>query len=69
MFLRRAQADDTNSVVIAAFGEDHHIQAGIDLPQGDEADFSIIELVIFTLERRLLSALRKPLARPRRTAR
>jgi hypothetical protein len=51
MFLRRAQADDTNSVIIRTFGEDHHIKAGINQPDGDEADFAVIEPVVFAFER------------------
>lgn len=54
MFLRRAQANDTNSVVIRACGKDHHKKAGIDQPDGDEADFSIVEPVILALQRRVL---------------
>lgn len=51
MFLRRAQANDTNSVIIRAFRENHHIKAYINQPDGDETDFSIIEPVILALER------------------
>jgi hypothetical protein len=38
MFFRRAQADDTNRVVIRAFREDHHIKTVINQPNGDEAN-------------------------------
>lgn len=51
MFLRRAQADDTNSVVIGAFGKDHYIEIGTDQPDSDEADFSVIEPVVLALQR------------------
>ena len=50
MFFRWAEADDTNSVIIRTFGEDHHIKAGINQPDGDEADFAIIEPIVFAFE-------------------
>ena len=51
MFFRRAQADNTNSVIVRAFGENHHVKAGINQPDGDKADFAIIEPVVFAFER------------------
>lgn len=53
MFLRRAQADDPHTVIIGAFGENHYMKAGVDLADGDETDFAVIEPVIFAFKRRL----------------
>jgi hypothetical protein len=50
MFLRQAQANNSNSVVIGALREDHHIKADFDQPDGNDANFSIIEPLIFALE-------------------
>ena len=60
MFFCRAQADDTNCVVIRAFREDHYIKASINQPDGDKAEFSIIEPVIFALKRSVpIKAIRR----------
>ena len=53
MFFRRAETDDAKSVVIGALREHHHIKACIDQTDSDEADFAIIEPVIFALKRRV----------------
>jgi hypothetical protein len=53
MFLRQAQADDPDGVVVGAFGEDHHVKAGIDLADADKANFAIVETIVIALERRV----------------
>jgi hypothetical protein len=51
MFLCRAQADHANSVIIRTFCKGDHKKPHIDQPNGDEADFAVIEPIIFALKR------------------
>jgi hypothetical protein len=49
----RSQADNTHTIVIRTFSEDHHIKGDVDLSDSDEANFPVIEPVIFALKRRI----------------
>jgi hypothetical protein len=53
MFFCGAKADNAHSIVIRAFSEYNYIKAGVDLSDGHEADFPIIEPIIFALKRRI----------------
>ena len=50
MLFRTAQADDPHRVVIGALRENHHMEAAVDLPDGDETDLAIIETVVLAFE-------------------
>lgn len=51
MLFRRAQADDAHRIVVRTFGKDHHVKAGVDQPDGHNADLAVIEPVVFAFER------------------
>jgi hypothetical protein len=59
MLLRRSQADDTNNFLIRVFSENHHMQAGNNQTNGDKAQLTVIEPIIFALQRGIQS---KPFA-------
>lgn len=53
MFIRVAQADDTNGVVIRDFGENHHMQPGTNQSESNKAHLTETESIIHTIQRRI----------------